>query len=141
MLPSWANETITRLRPKSQTLRGSVVPDWSNPNMLVIGGCSVQPAGSMLSQDGRIQGITDGLTCYIPPGTDVQSGDRIRWIHSVCKSLGITVNVSTDRKKSDFYFPGIARKGDLVAGVTASGKDHAAAREASERIRALFEEL
>ena len=62
-------------------------------------------------------------------------------IHSVCKSLGITVNVSTDRKKSDFYFPGIARKGDLVAGVTASGKYHAAAREASERIRALFEEL
>ena len=62
-------------------------------------------------------------------------------IHAVCKSRGITVNVSTDRKKSDFYFPGIARKGDLVAGVTASGKDLAAAREASERIRALFEEL
>lgn len=79
MLPSWANETITRLRPKSQTLRGSAVPDWSNPNTLVICGCSVQPAGSMLSQDGRIQGITDGLTCYIPPGTDVQSGDRIRY--------------------------------------------------------------
>jgi siroheme synthase (precorrin-2 oxidase/ferrochelatase) len=48
------------------------------------------------------------------------------------------VNVSTDRRKSDFYFPGIAAKGDIVVGVTASGKDHAGAKRVSEQVRKLL---
>lgn len=59
-------------------------------------------------------------------------------IHDDCKKRGITVNVSTDRTMSDFYFPGIAQKGDIVVGVTASGKDHAGARRVSEGIRELL---
>ena len=55
-----------------------------------------------------------------------------------CRRLGIPVNVSSDRNDSDFYFPGIARKGPLVAGVTASGTDHAGARRLTEAIRALL---
>jgi hypothetical protein len=39
----------------------------------------MQPAGTSLSQDGRIQGITDGYTCYMPPRSDVLTGDRIRY--------------------------------------------------------------
>lgn len=56
-------------------------------------------------------------------------------IYSACKCLGITVNVCSDKNKCDFYFPGIARKENVVAGVTASGRDHKAARAAVEKIR------
>lgn len=79
MLPSWASDTIIRLRPTTREVRGSVIPDWSNPDTLTIYGCSIQPAGTSLSQDGRVQGITDGYTCYLPPGSDVLAGDRIKF--------------------------------------------------------------
>ena len=79
MLPSWANDVVTRLRPTIRTVRGSDIPDWTNPNAIQIGGCSMQPASTMLSQDGRIQGITEGYTCYLPPCADVKAGDRIRF--------------------------------------------------------------
>ena len=78
-LPSWANQSIVRLRAGTKDSRGSIIPDWSNPNRLTINGCSVQPAGTSLTQDGRIQGITDGYTCYAPPTADVKAGDRIRY--------------------------------------------------------------
>lgn len=78
-LPSWANETITRIRPSVKTVRGSEIPDWAVTNSLLICGCSVQPANTSLSQDGRIQGITDGFTCYCPPESDIRAGDRIQY--------------------------------------------------------------
>ena len=62
-------------------------------------------------------------------------------VRSDCKRLGIPVNVSSDRHGSDFYFPGIARKGDYVAGVTASGRDHSGAKKLTEAIRELLEKL
>lgn len=79
MLPSWANDTITRLRPGTTTSRGSTVPDWSKASSLSITGCSVQPATTGLSQDGRVLGISEGLTIYLPPGSDVQAGDHISY--------------------------------------------------------------
>ena len=78
-LPSWANDSVVRLRPVTKDVRGSTVYDWNNPDQLMIAGCSVQPAGTSLTQDGRVQGITDGYTCYLPPGSDVCAGDRIRY--------------------------------------------------------------
>ena len=77
MLPSWANDTVTRLRPTIVTQRGSEIPDFSNPDRLNIEGCSMQPSGTSLTQDGRVQGTSDGYTCLWPPGADVQAGDRI----------------------------------------------------------------
>ena len=79
MLPTWCTQTVTRIRPGTKTLRGSDVPDWDNADFLDIGGCSVQPASTSLSEDGRILGITDGWTAYLPPGVDVRAGDRIRF--------------------------------------------------------------
>lgn len=80
-LPSWAKDTITRIRPGTKTSRGSTVPDWSSgkTNSLSITGCSVQPAATGLSQDGRVLGISEGLTIYLPPGSDVQAGDHISY--------------------------------------------------------------
>ena len=77
MLPSWCTEKITRLRPGVTTSRGSEVFDWSDPDALEIPGCSVQPASTGLSQDGRVLGISEGLTVYLPPGSDIQAGDRV----------------------------------------------------------------
>ena len=83
MLPSWANDTVTRLRAATIIQRGSEIPDWSNPDRLEIPGCSMQPAGTSLTQDGRVQGTTDGYTCYLPPGADVLAGDRIEFMGEV----------------------------------------------------------
>lgn len=82
MLPSFTQrngQAVTRIRPGSKTERGSTVPDWSEASELVISGCSVQPAGTSLSQDGRVLGVTDGCTVYLPPNADVKAGDRIRY--------------------------------------------------------------
>lgn len=77
MVANFAKQTITRIRPGTKTLRGSEMPDWSNTTSVSISGCSVQPAATSLSQDGRVLGISDGWTAYIPAGADVQAGDHI----------------------------------------------------------------
>ncbi len=76
-----------------------------------------------------------GADLVIAATNDHQTNNEI---YSVCKSLGITVNVCSDKDKCDFYFPGIVSKDNLVIGITASGSNHKAAREASDKIRALF---
>lgn len=79
MLPNFMTQSVTRIRPTTKTVRGSDIPDWDNVTTLTIGGCSVQPAASDLSQDGRVLGIMDGMTCYMPPTADVQEGDHIEF--------------------------------------------------------------
>lgn len=79
MLPSFASQTIARIRPGTKTERGSEIPDWENADRLYISGCSVQPASTNLSQDGRVLGIADSWTAYIPQGADVKAGDRIEF--------------------------------------------------------------
>ena len=79
MLPSFFSQTVTRLRPTTKTERGSEIPNWTNPNRLVITGCSVQPATTSLSQDGRVLGINEQWTAYLPINSDVKAGDRIEF--------------------------------------------------------------
>lgn len=81
MLPNFCTQRITRIRPGTKDLRGSTVYDWSPDKVseLTIEGCSVQPAATSLSQDGRVLGISEGLTAYLPAGSDVKAGDRIRF--------------------------------------------------------------
>lgn len=83
MALSFWRQSITRIRPTETTERGSTVYDWSDPDRLVIDGCSVQPASTALTQDGRVQGITDGLTVYAPADADVQAGDRVEYAGNV----------------------------------------------------------
>jgi len=79
MIPSWCSQSITRVRPATKTVRGSTVPDWDpqKANSKTIAGCSIQPTSTSLSQDGRVLGISDGMTVYCPEGSDVQAGDHI----------------------------------------------------------------
>lgn len=77
-LPSWASDSITVIRPSTTTSRGSTIFDYDNPTSSTsVSGCSVQPASTSLDIDGRVLGLTDGLTAYIPPSTDVVAGDMI----------------------------------------------------------------
>lgn len=76
MLPSWCNDTITILRPTMVSSRGTYVPDWSKPTETSVPGCSVQTGTTGEDRDGRTSTALLG-TVYLPPGTDVQAGDRI----------------------------------------------------------------
>lgn len=76
-LPSWFRQTVTRIRPGQKVSRGSTVPDWENADELTITGCSVQPSSTSLSQDGRVLGIADLYTVYMPADADVAEGDRV----------------------------------------------------------------
>lgn len=78
-LPNWCNQTVTRIRPGTKESRGSVIPDWDNTDEKEIAGCSMQPTSTSLSEDGRVLGITDGYTCYMPADADVMAGDRVRY--------------------------------------------------------------
>lgn len=79
MLPSFCKDTITRIRPGVKDSRGSTIPDWS-PEAIdekSITGCSMQPASTSLSQDGRVLGLLDEYTLFAPPDADIKAGDRI----------------------------------------------------------------
>ena len=81
MLPTFCTQEIIRIRPSTTTSRGSTIPDWSPDKITTktIGGCSVQPSTTTLSQDGRVLGISEQWTAYLPEGSDVQAGDRIQF--------------------------------------------------------------
>ncbi|MBO4352012.1 MAG: hypothetical protein J5818_00790 [Eggerthellaceae bacterium] len=61
-------------------------------------------------------------------------------VWAACKRRGILVNVCSDRNKCDFYFPGIAQRGNMVVGISAGGKDHRRVRQLKARIEMLMEE-
>lgn len=79
MLPSFMRQTVIRIRPGVKDSRGSQIPDWANVTRAIIPGCSVQPASTSLSQDGRVLALSDGLTAYLPADADVKAGDRIEY--------------------------------------------------------------
>lgn len=85
-------------------------------------------------QPGMVQGAFLVLAATDEPEVNAQ-------IRKECKVFGIPVNVSSDRELCDFYFPGLAVEGELVAGVTAGGGNHGLAREAAGRIREVLKEL
>ena len=79
MLPSFCNQTVTRVRAGTKTERGSIVPDWSDVTTKDIGGVSMQPSSTTLSTDGRVMAISDEYTLFAPPDADIIDGDRIRY--------------------------------------------------------------
>lgn len=58
-----------------------------------------------------------------------------RQVAELCRERRILVNHAGDKSQCDFYFPGTAREGSLVIGVTASGKDHRLAGQVTEQLR------
>ena len=60
-------------------------------------------------------------------------------IYSACKCLGIPVNVSSDRTKCDFHFPGILIKDDIVIGFNGGGNQHKKTKEMREKVQHFLE--
>ena len=60
-------------------------------------------------------------------------------IYRLCKEEGIYVNVSNDRDKCDFQFPGIYIRNDMVVGVAATGLDSEKARKVSAAVQTAVE--
>ena len=89
MLPQFMKQTITRLRPLYIVERGSSIPDFTDCSKTEISGCSIQPAETSLSEDGRVLGITDGLTVYAPFDSDVKAGDMIEVDGEVYEIFGL----------------------------------------------------
>lgn len=85
MLPSFCRDTVVRIRPTTTQSRGSTVLVYTETlqNTLKISGCSMQPASTSLSEDGRVLGITDTYTLFAPPDADIQTGDRIKFMDKV----------------------------------------------------------
>lgn len=77
MIPSWASQSITRLRAGIKIERGSEVPDWSTATSITISPASVQPAASSISIDGRVLGMNDSYAVYCNVDADVRAGDHI----------------------------------------------------------------
>lgn len=59
-------------------------------------------------------------------------------IHSVCKCLGILVNICSDQRKCDFQFPGIVKDEEIVIGINAAGTDHHKVKKLRECIEEAF---
>lgn len=58
-----------------------------------------------------------------------------------CRERGILVNTSHKKEMCDFYFPAIAKNETIVAGITASGKNHTQARRAREEIERILKRM
>lgn len=56
------------------------------------------------------------------------------------REIGILANRCDKKEDCDFYFPGIACEGEIVAGVTAGGSNHRLAKQVTERIREVLQE-
>ncbi|WP_181995586.1 bifunctional precorrin-2 dehydrogenase/sirohydrochlorin ferrochelatase [Clostridium sp. AM58-1XD] len=80
----------------------------------------------------------DGADYVIAATNDMDVNQRIS---ELCRQRGIPVNDAGKKENCDFYFPGIAVKGDLVAGITASGNSHSLTKQVTEAVRELFYRL
>lgn len=69
--------------------------------------------------------------------TGDQKTDRL--VKEDGRSMNAFVNVAGDKSQSDFYFPGIAKAGDITVGVIANGKDHRLAKRAVDEIGTFIE--
>lgn len=47
-----------------------------------------------------------------------------------CRKRKIFVNQASDRQESDFYFPSVIHRGDIVVGITGNGTNHQKVRRA-----------
>ena len=111
MLPSWARQTVTIIHPGVKESRGSEIPDWENVTTVKVCDCSIQPASTSLTLDGRVLGINEGMTAYLPPGTDIREGDRVMVTdntytvdgapQSWMSATGLTSNVQVRLKRWD----------------------------------------
>ncbi len=79
-----------------------------------------------------------GCDLVIAATDDAQVNGQVA---SCCRKWQVLVNHAGDKSQCDFYFPGVAREGSLVVGVTASGKDHRLASEVTGRLHSWLKQF
>ena len=55
-------------------------------------------------------------------------------IGALCHEKGVLFNTASDQKQCDFFFPGIARRENIVIGVSTSGANHTLTKQLTERL-------
>lgn len=113
-------------------------------NHLVVIAPEVNPELNRMEQEGRIE-----IRRKKYESKDIFEADMViaatndhkinEDIYHVCRERGILVNVCSDKKKCDFYFPGLAVRENVVVGVTANGSDHKKAKAVTEKSREMLE--
>lgn len=105
----------------------------------------VNPELNTLEQEGRIvilrkkfelKDIADADLVIAATNDHTLNND----IYEYCIEENILVNVCNDKKKCDFYFPGLAMTDQVVVGVTANGTNHKMAKKVVEKIREMLGE-
>lgn len=77
MLPSFATDTIVRVRPNMvDDGHRNLVPNWDDVATLTIAGCSAQPGATSEDHANR-DGVLIHWTVFAPQGADIQPGDAI----------------------------------------------------------------
>ena len=67
-------ESITQVRQSSSATDSHGLPVWVETNIEIFGIVAARTSGSVTEADAIT--ITQGLTLYLPSGTDVQDGDK-----------------------------------------------------------------
>jgi siroheme synthase-like protein len=125
-----AKRRIEMLSPFTETVK--VIAPEIHPGLLPL-----EEAGKLhILRKNYESADLDGAELVLSATNSAEVNDAV-W-HD-CRRMQIPVNVSSDRRKSDFYFPGIAQRDNVVIGVTASGKNHAQAKELTEELRKFLE--
>ena len=93
-----------------------------------------------LAKDGRIQLERRSYCAGDLSGSRlaVSAADKRNINHAVYQeavAAKIPISVADCKEESSFYFPGIAREGPVVAGITASGTDHGLAKRVTAAVR------
>lgn len=93
VLPSFARETITRLRYPTRDDYGTTVPDYlAEPVEVDVVGCWLEPVRSIENLDGRIA-VSTGYTVAAPPGADFVSTDHVRYLGVEYEVVGDAIPV------------------------------------------------
>lgn len=62
------------------------------------------------------------------------------FIYKEAREIVSFYNSCDCKEECNFYFPGVATRGQVVVGVTASGENHSLAKETTQRIRQILKE-
>ena len=113
------------------------------PNVTVVAP-AIHPDIAVLAAEGRVKTVERAYRDGDLDGADLvlactDDGALNAAIVAACRARRIPVNDASERSRCDFLFPGIARRGAVVAGVTAGGGDHALARRATQAVRRCLE--
>lgn len=124
-----AKRRIRSLIPFTSSL--TVIAPEVNPELLTL---EAEGAISICKKRFELEDIADA-DIVLAATNDHPLNDLI---YQFCKERGIFVNVCSDKVKCDFYFPGIARKDEIVVGVTAGGSNHKRAKQITDAIKEML---